>query len=180
MHGQTALAFAMIRGDRDAIARLKKAGAKPPAAIDPSRLTAELAAIAADGTFGMPMIFVPDVAETLEWYKTIGFVELDRVADDGVVNWGLLKFGKAQMMLSMNGQKGDHDVHLWFYTDRVDELYRLVKERQLAAAAATLAGEPAAHLGVEVVDEIYNPPYRGREFTIRDLNGYRVSFRRGW
>ena len=180
MHGQTALAFAMIRGDREAIGRLERAGAKRPPAIDASRLTAEMADIAAKATGGMPMIFVPDVAETLAWYRTLGFVEVDRIEDDGLVNWGLLACGKAQMMLSMGGRKGDHDVHLWFYTDLVDEMYRLVKERQVAASAAKLAGEPAAHLDIEVVDEIYNPPYRGREFTIRDLNGYRVSFRRGY
>jgi len=179
MHGQTALAFAMIKGDRAAVERLRQAGAKEPAAIEASTLTERMRSVALEVTGGMPMIFVPDVAETLAWYTALGFHEIDRVADDGVVNWGLLAFGKGQVMLNMHGRKGEHDVHLWFYTERVDEMYQLVKARELAAADARLAEKPDERLDIEVVDEIYDPPYGGREFTIRDLNGYRVSFRRG-
>ncbi|HMD33841.1 MAG TPA: ankyrin repeat domain-containing protein [Vicinamibacterales bacterium] len=177
--GQSPLAFAMIRGDRDAIARLTHAGAKPPQTADRSQLTRDMAAIAETAQGGMPMIMVPDVAATLEWYTALGFTEIDRVGDDGVVNWGLLGFGKARFMLTMNGTKGEHDAHLWFYTQQVDDMFQLVKARQLAAAAARLGGRPDDHLDIEVVDDIYDPPYGGREFTICDLNGYRVSFRRG-
>jgi hypothetical protein len=125
---------------------------------------------------GIPMIEVPDVAATLEWYKSIGFTELGRYADSGFVNWGMLSFGGAELMLNMHGTKGDHDVHLWFYTDRIDELYQLLKSRQLEAARATLAGEPGEHRGIEFAHDIYNPFYGGREFSIKDLNGFVLNF----
>ena len=33
------------------------------------------------------MIYVPDVAQALDWYVSIGFKELNRFDDDGVVNF---------------------------------------------------------------------------------------------
>jgi catechol 2,3-dioxygenase-like lactoylglutathione lyase family enzyme len=95
---------------------------------------------------GVPMISVPDVAVTLDWYASIGFRELERHEEDGVVD-----LGKAE--------SGPHDVSLWFYTDRVDELYQLLKSRQL-----------------EFAEEIYDTFYGAREFGIRDLNEYALYF----
>ena len=66
---------------------------------------------------------------------------------------------------------------VWFYTTRVDEMYQLVKSRQLEAALAALEGKAGGRQGINVVQEIYNPPYGGREFCIRDLNGYELFFR---
>ena len=43
MSGQTALAVAMLRGDREAMSRLHAAGAKPPKPIAPSGFTANMA-----------------------------------------------------------------------------------------------------------------------------------------
>jgi hypothetical protein len=122
------------------------------------------------------MMQVPDIGRTLEWYSSIGFKEVARNQDDGVVNWGLVSLGKADLMLSMHGKAGAHDVTLWFYTDKVDELYQLLKSRQLKAAQAVLSGAGAG-AGVEFVQHIYNPFYGGREFGIRDLNGYVLYFR---
>src|SRR5262249_48029763 len=125
----------------------------------------------------IPMIRVPDIAQTLDWYTSIGFKELGRYAHQGQVNWGMVQFGKAAVMLSMGGKAGQHDVTLWFYTDKVDELYQQLKSRQISAAQAALEGEPEEQHGVEFVADIDNPPYGGREFGIRDLNGYILYFR---
>jgi hypothetical protein len=86
------------------------------------------------------------------------------------VNWGMLSFGKGQLMLNMHGSKGRHDVALWFYIEKVDELYDLLKSRQIEAAQA-------GRDGIEFIHEIYDPFYGGREFGIRDLNGYELWFR---
>ena len=43
------------------------------------------------------MIHVPDVARTLEWYASIGFKEIARYEDDGLVNFGMVSFGKAEL-----------------------------------------------------------------------------------
>lgn len=175
--GQTALAVAMLRGDREAMRRLHAAGAKQPSVIDTSNFSDGMTKLADSVTFAMSMITVPDVARTLEWYASIGFTEIGRHGNDRVVDWGLVSFGKAQLMLSMGGKAGSHDVSLWFYTDRVDELYQLLKSRQLMAAQAALAGKPGNQEEVEFVEDIHDPFYGGREFGVRDLNGYALYFR---
>jgi len=37
-----------------------------------------------------------------------------------------------------------------------------------------MAGDPPR---IERVQELYTPPYGGREFCVRDLNGYELFFR---
>ena len=110
------------------------------------------------------MISVPDVAATLEWYRSIGFEEISRYADDSLVNFGMLEFGKAQLMLRLEERKGPRDVSLWLYTDQVDALYQ-----QLKSSAPDRAP-------FEFVEEIYDTFYGAREFGIRDLNGYALYF----
>ena len=176
MSGQTALAAAMLGGDREAMKRLQAAGAKPPKTIGAADFKAGMARMADSVKKGVPMIHVPDVAAALDWYVSIGFTETGRVADDGLVNWGEVEFGNAAVMLNMHGKRGQQDVSLWFYTMQIDELYRILKDRQLQAAQAALAGEPGEHQGIEFIEEIYDPPYGGRQFGIRDLNGYNLFF----
>jgi hypothetical protein len=67
-------------------------------------------------------------------------------------------------------------VSLWFETDQIDHLYQLLKSRQLEIARAALAGKAADHEGVEFDEDIYEPFYGGRQFSIRDLNGYHLIF----
>jgi ankyrin repeat protein len=174
--GQTALAVAMLRGDRAAMSRLHAAGATQPKSIDPSGFRTGMAKMADSIGKGVPMITVPDIAATLDWYVSIGFTELARYEDGGVVNFGMLSFGKAELMLNVGGNPGRHDVSLWFYTDNIEPLYQLFKSRQLAAARAALAGEPDDRSGIEFVEDLYDPFYGGRQFSIRDLNGYTLLF----
>ena len=122
------------------------------------------------------MIRVPDIAQTLDWYRSIGFAEVGRFGNGGSVNWGMVSFGKAEIMLNMHGKAGPHDVSLWFYTDRVDNLYQLLKSRRLEAAQAALAGAPGDHDGIEFEQDIDDMFYGARQFAIRDLNGYALYF----
>lgn len=173
--GQTALAVAMLRGDEEAMRRLHEAGAQQPKTVAAAPFKQGMAKLARSIRKIVPTIQVPDVAAALDWYASIGFTEIARYADDGLVNFGLLSFGEAQLMLNMHGKPGRHDADLWFYTDRVDELYQMLKSRQLDAARAVLAGETSAR-GIEFVEDIYDPFYGGRQFSIHDLNGYVLLF----
>ena len=175
--GQTALEVAMMRGDLEAMRRLQAAGAKPPAAIDAPAFTAGMGRIAASIRKGVPMIMVPDVAAALDWYVSIGFREIARYADEGVVNFGMVSFGNAELMLNMHGTRGRHDVSLWFYTDQIDRLYELIKSRQFEAAQAALAGDSSDRTRIDIFQDLYAPFYGGREFGVRDLNGYELFFR---
>ena len=92
------------------------------------------------------------------------------------MNFGMVSFGKAELMLNMHGRPGPHDVSLWFYTDQVDNLYQLLKSRQLEAAQSALAGQPGDHEGIEFEEDINDAFYGARQFGIRDLNGYILYF----
>lgn len=189
LRGQTALAVAMLHGDWAAMKGLHAAGSKlPPGweiegqrteAIDGASIGTSMANLADSTKRIVPMIRVPDVAATLAWYPSIGFKELGRFEAEGVVNWGMVSFGHAHLMLIPGGKPGPHEVSLWFYTDKVDELYQLLKSRQLEAARAALAGEPGGLEGVAFEEDLYDPPYGGRQFSIRDLNGYMLVFYTG-
>ena len=164
--GQTALAVALARGEQEAVTRLKAAGARPPAPIDPVEFTSGMAALATSTNKLVAGLSVPDIAATLDWYTSIGFTEVGRYDDDGVVNWGMLSFGSAEIMLGMMGAPGLKGVSLWFYTDAVDQLYQLLKARQLS--------DPES--GIVFDEELYDPFYGGRQFSIRDPNGYGLIF----
>lgn len=176
-NGHTALAAAMLKGDRTAMSSLHAAGAEQPKAPESSSFLLRIEEMARSIRHSAPMIRVPDVAATLDWYKSIGFKEAGRNEDDGFVNWGMLSLGKADLMLTTDGNLGLHDVSLWFYTDQVDRLYELLKSRQLEAAQATLLGRAIEFPQIEFVQHTYDPFYGGREFGIRDLNGYALYFR---
>ncbi|MGH7461415.1 MAG: ankyrin repeat domain-containing protein [Longimicrobiales bacterium] len=175
LHGHTALTAAMLSGDREAMRRLQAAGALQPKRAAASDFTSSMATLRGAVKKCVPTIHVPDVAEALAWYTSIGFEEIARYGEQGAVNFGMVSFGKGELMLNMHGKRGDHDVSLWFYTDQIDRLYQLLQSRQLDAAQAALAGDSAVQ-GIEFVEYLYEPFYGGREFGIRDLNGYNLYF----
>jgi len=175
--GNTPLEVATLRRDREAMDRLQAAGAKQPkpieAPVSRASFRSGMAKMADSVNKGVPMIYVPDVARALDWYVSAGFTELARYEEDGVVNFGMVSFGKAELMLNMHGTPGSHDVSLWFYTDNVDGVYQLVKSRRLESA---MSGEPAEHAGFEMEQDIEDMFYGVRQFGIRDLNGYVLDF----
>ena len=174
--GQTALAAAMVHGDREAALRLRAAGARPPETIPAATAQAGMASLGRSIRKGVPMLKVPDIARTIDWYVSIGFRELARFEDGGIVNFGMVGFGNAELMLNIHGTAGPHDVSLWFYTDAVDRLYQILKARQLEAAQASLDGKPVPDLPVVFEQDIEDMFYGARQFCIRDPNGYEIYF----
>jgi catechol 2,3-dioxygenase-like lactoylglutathione lyase family enzyme len=173
--GQTAITAAMLAGDRDAIALLQAAGAALPAGRGAAATRTEMQQLAPSVRKGVPMIKVADVARALAWYSSIGFREVARFEDGGIVNFGILSFGGAELMLNMGGVAGRHDTSIWFYTDNVDAIYESLKSRQLAAAHAAMRGEPDAD-AVVFEQEIEDMFYGARQFCIRDPDGYELYF----
>jgi uncharacterized glyoxalase superfamily protein PhnB len=174
--GQTGLAVAMLRGDRAAMTRLHAAGAREPSTSTPGAVAETMGRLAASVKKAVAMIFVPDVARALDWYASIGFKEIARYADDGVVNFGMVSFGDAELMVNMHGKPAPHDASLWFYTDRVDEIYRVLKARQLDAAKAGFEGRADADTGIEFRQDLEDMFYGARQFCILDPNGYELYF----
>src|SRR5215510_7997316 len=174
-NGQTALAIAMLGGDHEAMRRLQAAGAKPPKTMATSEFTTTMAQLAESIKRGVPMIRVPDIAATIDWYVSIGFKEVGRYADNGVVVWGMVSFGDARIALNINGKVGEHDVSLWFETNQIKLLYALLKSRQMESAKTSLAGG-TAEPEIKFEEDLYQPFYGGLQFSIRDPNGYALVF----
>jgi len=172
-NGHTAIEAAMLCGDREAARRLRAAGARESTRIRSSSVRSKMGKLADSTKKCVPMIYVPDVAAALDWYASIGFKEIARYADNGLVNFGMVSFGKAEIMLNIRGKRGEHDVSLWLYTDKVDDLYRFLKSRQIEAAST---GATGGNEGIDFIEHINDTFYGARQFGIRDLNGYILYF----
>jgi uncharacterized glyoxalase superfamily protein PhnB len=108
-----------------------------------------------------PMIHVPDVGAAVDWYTGIGFTVLRTSEEDGEPVWALLAFGSGRFMLNAGGRESDaerREVDLYVETPGVDDLYRTLQSR------------------VVTVEEPHDTFYGMREFIIRDLNGFWITF----
>lgn len=110
----------------------------------------------------VPMIHVPDVRATVDWYKAIGFTVCDTYDDGGEgLSFAILSFGDAEVMFNSGGQPSElrrREVDLYVYADNVDEIFHDLRDR------------------VEVVEGLHNTFYGMREFIIRDLNRFWITF----
>ena len=173
--GRTPLAVAMLRGDTKAISLLKAAGAANPGNAPTANLPSLISAISASVKKSDPMFSVADMRATVHWYESIGFTVIDRYEDDGELMFAKLSFGACEFGLSPGGSPGPRDVSLWFYTNCIQDLYEVLKARQIRVAQAALAGatvEPE----VRFDEDLYVPFYGGRQFSIRDINGLSLIF----
>ncbi len=60
----------------------------------------------------VPMIHVPDVTATIDWYTSIGFKLIRQNEEAGEVNWAKLSFGNSELMVNAGGKtvvEGPHD-----------------------------------------------------------------------
>jgi uncharacterized glyoxalase superfamily protein PhnB len=65
---------------------------------------------------------------------------------------------------------------LWIYTDRLDDLYALLKERQLERSRAALAGTATDAPEMRFTLDLHTAFYGQREFGVRDPNGVELMF----
>jgi catechol 2,3-dioxygenase-like lactoylglutathione lyase family enzyme len=110
----------------------------------------------------VPMIHVPDVRATVDWYESIGFRAVATYGNerDGL-SFAIVVFGDTQVMFSQGGETSEkrrREVDLYVYTDKVDDLYEQLKNR------------------VDVVEKPHNTFYGMREIIIRDLNRFWITF----
>ena len=111
----------------------------------------------------VPMIHVPDVRATVEWYETVaGFTRVRVNEEDGEMNWALLRYGNADVMLNAGGKTSDahrREVDLYvFAAGGVDAVYARLKGK------------------VDVVEEPHDTFYWMREVIVRDLNRFWITF----
>ncbi len=81
----------------------------------------------------VPMIHVPDVRATVNWYESIGFTVTDTYDDgDEGLSFAILRFGNSEVMFNSGGQPSSQkrrEVDLYIYVDNVDDVYRNLKDR---------------------------------------------------
>ena len=64
----------------------------------------------------------------------------------------------------------------WIDTDRLDDLYALLKRRQFERSRAALTDEAAGVPELRFSVDLYTTHYGQREFGIRDPNGVELMF----
>jgi len=110
----------------------------------------------------VPMVHVPDVRATLDWYRSIGFEEVTTFGDgDDGLSFGIVSFGTCEVMFNEGGSasvRHRREVDLYVYTDDVDALYGHLKDR------------------VDVVEPPHDTSHGMRELIIRDLNRFWITF----
>jgi ankyrin repeat protein len=174
--GRTPLAVAMLRGDREAMRVLKAAGAEEPRELQVPGFPNRISAAARSVKKAVPMFFVADMRATMRWYESIGFSVDDSYEEGGQLVFARLSFGNGEFTLSPGANPGPRGVSLWFFTDRVEELYQLLRDRQLRTAHAALAGGASEEAEVRFQEDLYQPFYGGRQFSIEDNNGLTLVF----
>ena len=109
----------------------------------------------------VPMIHVPDVRMTMEWYASIGFNVVRYNEEDEEVNWALVTFGDSEVMFDSGGKPSDafrREVDLYVSVDDLDALRRRLDGR------------------VEIFEDLHDTFYGMREFIIRDVNRFWITF----
>jgi hypothetical protein len=175
--GRTPLALAMLRGDDQAMRRLKVAGAKEPRPATTPDFAERVEQATARVRRSDAMIQVPDVRATVDWYQSIGFRLEGAHEIDTPEAWAGLSLGSCYIMFIPGGTRAaHHEVSLWMRTDAIDELYQLLKQRQMERASDLLAGRESRIPETRFAQDIYNAFYGERQFTIVDPNGYELHF----
>jgi uncharacterized glyoxalase superfamily protein PhnB len=111
-----------------------------------------------------PMIHVPDVRAAVAWYERLGFRVL-QTYDDGAggLSFGIVTFGESRVMFNQGGKPSlarRREVDLYVYTDDLERHYERIKDL------------------VELSEELHDTDYGMREFIVRDLNGFWITFGR--
>lgn len=108
-----------------------------------------------------PMLHVPDVRQTAEWYTRLGASTVRTHADGDTMTWALVRIGGADLMFNAGGRPSTahrREVDLYWTVADLDGCFARVS--------------PFADL----VEPIHETEYGMREFIIRDCNGFWITF----
>ena len=175
--GRTPLAVAMLRGDVQAMRRLYAAGARPPAPVEPA--SGSVAALSSAIKKLTPMLSVKDMRATIEWYQSIGFELAGTYGENGALNWASVRFGDVDVMFVPSSEAWRQQaagISVWIRTDRIDDIYAHLKQRQLERANAILKGEATSAPDVRFTLDLHTAFYGQREFGVIDPDGVHVMF----
>jgi catechol 2,3-dioxygenase-like lactoylglutathione lyase family enzyme len=169
----------MLRGDQQAMRILHGAGAREPDAADevPAAMTTSELAGSVVGL--VPMIAVPDIDAAIAWYRAVGFELTGSNGEPGKLDWAEVRLGRAALMFASSGdawRSGTSGLSLWFYTDRIDDLYAELRRRQLERSRAVLARREPGTPEIRFRADLHTTHYGMREFAIADPHGVDLTF----
>lgn len=108
------------------------------------------------------MMHVPDVKAAVAWYESIGFKTRATHEEPGCpMDWASLLLGASELMLSDGGKPPSsfrRDFDLYIHVNDVEERFQNVAPK------------------AELVEALHETEYGMREFIIRDLNGFWITF----
>jgi catechol 2,3-dioxygenase-like lactoylglutathione lyase family enzyme len=108
------------------------------------------------------MLNVPDVRATVAWYESLGFDVRATHEEPGCpMDWASLLLGASEVMLSAGGTPASlprRDVDLYVHVEDLDQRYEAIAAK------------------VEVVEGPHSTEYGMREFIVKDLNGFWLTF----
>lgn len=177
--GRTPLAIAMLRGDREAMRILHDAGAREPELPAATTSPPAVSTLARSVVGLVPMLAVPDIDAAVAWYRAVGFELAGSNGEPGKLDWAEVVLGQARIMFASSGdawREGSSGFSLWFYTNRIDDLYADLRRRQFDRSRAILAGHEPDTPEIRFRADLYTTHYGMREFAIEDPNGVDLTF----
>ena len=125
---------------------------------------------ALNATNVVPSLTVDDIAKSLAFYETLGFIVKDRWEENGTLMYAMLQSGRLQIGLNQDDWKKGRDRQKGLGTrlhietaQNVDEIAARVK-----AAGITLDAEP------------FDTPWKTRQFELTDPSGFKLTVSTEW
>lgn len=122
-----------------------------------------------------PHLWVSDLSASIGWYRDVlGFDVTDWFPDEDGATWCQMRHGEASIMLAVvpdRSKLADHQLHLGWLPERIEgpggplALYLHVGDADARHTAAATAG-------AEMVEEIWDAWWGGRQFTVADPDGH--------
>lgn len=118
----------------------------------------------------IPHLFVKNVSENVEFYKTkLGFEPVYVQTENEIINFAILKDENVQILI------GEKDILLKYVPELKDkpESNQILLYFEMTDVASYYEKIKSS---VKVVRELYDSWYKTREFWIKDCNGYLIAF----
>ena len=117
-----------------------------------------------------PNLMVKDVNKTLDFYTNVlGFELLQTVPEDGIFEWGFVKYGNVKLMFQketsikseykeLENFKNGGALTFYIRVEGLQNWYEKIKDK------------------TNVIKPLHKTPYEANEFAIIDINGFILSF----
>ena len=115
-----------------------------------------------------PNIFVKDINQTIEFYKILGFELLMTVPEMGNFDWAMMKNGNVNFMFQTFASIGDRlpdisrndggSLLLYIQLKNIRTFYENIKNK------------------VTIISDLEKAFYGATEFSVKDNNGYILTF----